>query len=78
MPLVVVARDSDPGQGFVMLVINTTSCAMDENRVLFSLIRVGVFLHYYGGNVSDIIREKYLSVADMLYFNFSEHKTTHC
>lgn len=43
MPLVVVARDSAPGQGFVMLGINTASCAMDENRVLFSLIRVGVF-----------------------------------
>lgn len=51
---------------------------MDKIRVLFSLIIAGLFLQYHRGNISDIIREQYLSVVDMLYFNFSDHKSTHC
>ena len=34
-------------------------------------------MNFYRDSISDIIREKYLPVVDMLYFNLSEHKSIH-
>lgn len=34
--------------------------------------------HCYIDNISEIIREQYLPILGMLYFNLSEHKNIHC